>query len=612
MDLDSTLMALGNCPVLLKVPGPVSFSGLYRWNAGFLALLLSAPYHEEYSVWALRWGGDFSEPDANKPLRNTELGKVFGKQVTVEGSTMPVNMFLGIPYAAPPLGPLRFETPKPALPWNGLRDATIYPKLCFQNSGWLRSDRHIYKVHYPPLEVSEDCLYLNIFAPAHADLCSNLPVMVWIPGGSFETGSASIFDGSALAAYEDVLVVTIQYRLGIFGFFNTGNWHAKGNWGFLDQVAALTWVQGNIQNFGGDSNSVTIFGESAGAISVSSLILSPLANGLFHKAIMQSGVAIFPYLKAADGDRTKDLQMIANICGCKKSDFLILLQCLRKKSSKELLDIHKKAKSFTRVIDGSFYPDEPLSLLTHKTFNPVPSIIGVNNHECGYLLPMKEFPGVLNGVNKSLAMYLIRTVLHIPPQCLHVVAKEYFPTKHSLTEVRDALLDLFGDVLFVVPALVTAQYHRGAAAPVYFYEFQHRPQCFHDTKPAFVKADHTDEIRFVFGGAFLKGNVVMFEDATEEEKLLSMKMMRYWTNFARTGNPNGKDLPLWPAYSQQRKQYLQLDLNISVGERLKEREEKFWTNTLPLVLYTSGVVLKSFHSLIFLSLLPPLFFSFAS
>ncbi|XP_070626695.1 carboxylesterase 5A isoform X3 [Bos indicus] len=482
--------------------------------------------------------------------------------------------------------------------------------MCFQNSEWLFTDQHILKVHYPKFRVSEDCLYLNIYAPAHAETGSKLPVMVWLPGGAFETGSASIFDGSALASYEDVLVVTIQYRLGIFGFFNTGDEHARGNWAFMDQVAALIWVQENIEFFGGDPRCVTIFGESAGAISVSSLILSPMTKGLFHRAIMESGVAIIPYLKAPDYERNDDLQTIASICDCSASDSIALLQCLRAKSSKELLSINQKTKSFTRVVDGLFFPNEPLDLLAQKLFHLVPSIIGVNNHECGFLLPMKEFPEILWGSNKSLALQLIHSVLHIPVQYLYLVANEYFHNKHSLVDIRNRFLDLLGDVFFVIPGLVTAQYHTDAGAPVYFYEFQHRPQCLKDRKPSFVKADHTDEIRFVFGGAFLKGNIVMFEEATEEEKGLSRKMMRYWANFARTGNPNGKGLPLWPAYRQS-EEYLQLDLNISVGQRLKELELKFWTETLPLMMTSSGALLASLSSSTFLFLLLPFIFSFA-
>ncbi|KAF6076968.1 carboxylesterase 5A [Phyllostomus discolor] len=335
-------------------------------------------------------------------------------------------------------------------------------------------------------------------------------VMVWLPGGAFQTGSASMFDGSALAAYEDVLVVTTQYRLGMFGFFNTGDQHALGNWAFMDQLAALTWVQENIEFFGGDPRSVTIFGESAGAISVSSLVLSPLANELFHKAIMQSGVAIIPFLQAPDEERDKDLQMIADTCGCEAADSQALLRCLRAKPSEELLNISEKTKSFTRVVDGFFFPDEALELLIQKTFNSVPAIIGVNNHECGFLLPVNEFPEVLRGSNKSVILRMLHTALNIPTQYLSFVADEYFPDELSLFELRNSFLDLLGDVFFVVPGLVTARYHRDAGAPVYFYEFQHRPHCLRDRKPAFVRADHTDEIRFVFGGAFLKGDVVMF------------------------------------------------------------------------------------------------------
>nr|XP_012611375.1 carboxylesterase 5A isoform X1 [Microcebus murinus]XP_012611376.1 carboxylesterase 5A isoform X1 [Microcebus murinus]XP_012611378.1 carboxylesterase 5A isoform X1 [Microcebus murinus]XP_012611380.1 carboxylesterase 5A isoform X1 [Microcebus murinus]XP_012611391.1 carboxylesterase 5A isoform X1 [Microcebus murinus]XP_020138444.1 carboxylesterase 5A isoform X1 [Microcebus murinus]XP_020138445.1 carboxylesterase 5A isoform X1 [Microcebus murinus]XP_020138446.1 carboxylesterase 5A isoform X1 len=483
-------------------------------------------------------------------------------------------------------------------------------KRCFQNSDWLLADQHMLRVHYPKIGTSEDCLYLNIHAPAHANVGSRLPVMVWFPGGAFETGSASIFDGSALAAYENVLVVTTQYRLGIFGFFTTWDGHARGNWAFKDQLAALSWVQRNIRYFGGDPSSVTIFGESAGAISVSSLILSPMASGLFHKAIMQSGVAIIPYLNSTNDQKTKDLQVVARVCGCNASDSVALLACLRAKSSKELLALSQRTKSFTRVVDGLFFPDEPQELLSLKAYKTVPSIIGVNNHECGYLLPLKEMPEILTGSNKSLAFHLIHSLLHVPLQYLHVVANEYFQEKHSLVEIRDSLLDLLGDVFFVVPGLVTAQYHRDAGAPIYFYEFQHRPHCFKDTKPAFVKADHGDEIRFVFGGPFLKGDIVMFEGPTEEEKVLSRKMMKYWANFARTGNPNGAGLPLWPAYDLTEK-YLKLDLNMSQGKRLKADRVEFWTNSLPLILSTSEALLRPLSSLLLLSLLLPSFLSFA-
>uniref|UniRef100_A0A2K6ACV3 Carboxylic ester hydrolase n=1 Tax=Mandrillus leucophaeus TaxID=9568 RepID=A0A2K6ACV3_MANLE len=563
---------------VLVCPAPCHVLKEFRIRRGMWRLCLVHFYPTSSTLYVLNidvlnHSSKDERPSAEGPQRNTRLGWIQGKQVTVLGSPVPVNVFLGVPFAAPPLGPLRFTNPQPASPWDNLREATSYPNLCLQNSEWLRLDQHMLKVHYPNIGASEDCLYLNIYAPAHADAGSKLPVLVWFPGGAFKTGSASIFDGSALAAYEDVLVVVIQYRLGIFGFFTTWDQHVPGNWAFKDQVAALSWVQKNIEFFGGDPSSVTIFGESAGAISVSSL-----------------------------------LQVVAHFCGKNASDSEDLLRCLRTKSSKELLTLSQKAKSFTRVVDGAFFPNEPLDLLSQKAFKAIPSIIGVNNHECGFLLPMKEAPEILSGSNKSLALHLIQNILHIPPQYLHLVANEYFHDKHSLTEIRDGLLDLLGDVFFVVPALITARYHRDAGAPVYFYEFRHRPQCFEDTKPAFVKADHADEVRFVFGGAFLKGDIVMFEGATEEEKLLSRKMMKYWATFARTGNPNGDDLPLWPAYNLT-EQYLQLDLNMSLGQRLKEPRVEFWTSTIPLILSASDTLRIPLSSLIFLSLLQPFFFS---
>nr|BAB24908.1 unnamed protein product [Mus musculus] len=150
-----------------------------------------------------------------------------------------------------------------------------------------------------------------------------------------------------------------------------------------------------------------------------------------------------------------------------------------------------------------------------------------------------------------------------------------------------------------------------SGGPVYFYEFQHRPHCFQNSRPAFVKADHTDEIRFVFGGPFLKGDVVMFEEATEEEKLLSRKMMKYWANFARSGDPNGADLPPWPVYDEN-EQYLELDVNISTGRRLKDQRVEFWTDTLPLILSASKALLSPTFSLILLSLLSPVLLSAAS
>ncbi|KFO26973.1 Carboxylesterase 3 [Fukomys damarensis] len=284
------------------------------------------------------------------PVVDTVHGKVLGKYVSLEGVAQTVAIFLGVPFAKPPLGSLRFAPPQPAEPWDDVKNTTSYPPMCSQDAeqGKQMSELFSNRKEKIPLTFSEDCLYLNIYTPADlkknsslpvsmgttgGDLCSqdakgnqvisdlftnrkegiaiwysedclyldiytpvylrkkgSLPVMVWIHGGGLALGGASTYDGLALSAHENVIVVTIQYRLGIWGFFSTGDEHSPGNWGHLDQVAALLWVQDSIASFGGNPGSVTIFGESAGGESVSVLVLSPLTKNLFHRAISGSGV----------------------------------------------------------------------------------------------------------------------------------------------------------------------------------------------------------------------------------------------------------------------------------------------------------------------------------
>ncbi|NXR14026.1 SASB hydrolase, partial [Semnornis frantzii] len=229
-----------------------------------------------------------------QPEVETKYGRVRGYQFRVDAAQKSVNVFLGLPFAKPPVGPLRFSKPQPPEPWKGVRDATSYPPMCLQDKvkGQIFSDLITNRKEKVPLQVSEDCLYLNVYSPVSTEAPEKLPVLVWIHGGGLVFGAASSYDGSALAAFDNVVLVAIQYRLGVAGYFSTGDQHARGNWGYLDQVAALQWIQDNIIHFGGDPGSVTIFGESAGGISVSALVLSPLAKGLFHKAISESGTAI--------------------------------------------------------------------------------------------------------------------------------------------------------------------------------------------------------------------------------------------------------------------------------------------------------------------------------
>uniref|UniRef100_A0A8C0T502 Carboxylic ester hydrolase n=1 Tax=Canis lupus familiaris TaxID=9615 RepID=A0A8C0T502_CANLF len=515
--------------------------------------------------------------DSASPIRTTHTGQVRGSLVHVEGTDVGVHTFLGIPFAKPPLGPLRFAPPEPPEPWSGVKDGTSHPAMCVQNITTANAVAlKLLNMTLPLTSMSEDCLYLSIYTPAHASEGSNLPVSVWIHGGSLMIGMASMYDGSALVAFEDLVVVIIQYRLGVLGFFSTGDKHATGNWGYLDQVAALRWIQQNIAYFGGDPGCVTIFGGSAGGISVSLHVVSPMSQGLFHRAIMESGVALLPGLTVSSSDEVTT--RVAKLSGCGQVDSEALVGCLRSKSEEEILAISKHFKFFPAVVDGTFLPRHPQELLAFADFQPVPSIIGVNNNEFGWLLPLTLN---ISDPKKEMDKEMVKATLQqmsslvaLPPEAGDLLIEEYIEDSADPQTIKAQFHEMMEDTIFVIPALQVANFQR-SHAPVYFYEFQHQPSFFKDIKPPHVRADHGDELLFVFGTISWRGYVKV----TEEEKLLSRKIMKYWANFARNGNPNGKDLPLWPVFDQE-EQYLQLNTQPAVSRALKSHRLQFWMKTL--------------------------------
>ncbi|XP_005415159.1 PREDICTED: cocaine esterase-like [Chinchilla lanigera] len=517
--------------------------------------------------------------DSASPIRTTNTGQVRGSLVHVEGTDARVHTFLGIPFAKPPLGPLRFAPPEAPEPWSGVRDATSHPAMCLQDDHFSSEGLRPFNMTMPSILIpmSEDCLYLNIYTPEHVYEGSSLPVMVWIHGGALVVGMASLYDGSILAASENVVVVIIQYRLGVLGFFSTGDQHATGNWGYLDQVAALHWVQQNIAHFGGNPDRVTIFGESAGGTSVSSHVLSPMSQGLFHGAIMESGVALLPDLISSSHEAISTV--VANMSGCGNIDSEAMVRCLRGKSEEEIVAITKSLKIIPAVVDGAFLPRHPQELLASADFQPVPSIIGVNNNEYGWIIPMifgsadnqkKMNRETLRGVLQSMAAQLM-----LPAEFDDLLMEEYMGDNEDPQVLQLQFHEIMADSMFVIPALKVAHFHRSHGT-VYFYEFQHPPNFLKNIRPPHVKADHSDEVHFVFGN-FLWGTKAPF---TEEEKLLNRRMMKYWANFARNGNPNGEGLPHWPALDDE-ELHLQLDTEPTVGHALKASRLKFWMETLP-------------------------------
>uniref|UniRef100_A0A8D2Q0I6 Carboxylic ester hydrolase n=1 Tax=Zosterops lateralis melanops TaxID=1220523 RepID=A0A8D2Q0I6_ZOSLA len=465
-----------------------------------------------------------------------------------------VNVFLGIPFAKAPLGSLRFSSPEPPEPWTGLRDATSHPPLCPQDLSLLKTAEKSFKEKHLAFQTSEDCLYLNVYSPAGSSKKDKLPVMVWIHGGNFIFGGAGRYDGSALSAYENVVVVIIQYRLGLLGYFNTGDEHARGNWAYLDQVAALRWVQGNIEHFGGDPASVTLFGVSAGSCAVFTHVLSPLSKGLFHKAISESGIIIPPSknlqlstdLEPFFALRTFNVDIVHNLK--KKLEILLTTNLI-------FFFLFLQEISFLPlVLDGVFLHKPPEEILAGKEFKAVPFMIGVTNNEFGWNIRSNE--GTMQ-VSQPILLSKGNSVGNY----------EYLGDTEDPAELRDRFLDLLGDMAIVMPAIKALNYYRESGAPTYFFEFQHRPSAYWDSKPDYVKADHGDEVGFVFGGPFL------------EERNLSRTLMKYWANFARNGNPNGEGLVEWPSYNLN-EEYLQINLQQKKDRKLKEKKVEFWKKVI--------------------------------
>ena len=453
----------------------------------------------------------------------TEQGKVHGKFINAKQ----VRAFLGIPYAAPPVGDLRWRPPEAPAGWKGVRESTEYGRRCMQ--GHLFSDM-IFQDSGP----SEDCLYLNVFTPAKAKHDSKLPVMFWIHGGGYQAGSASEprHNGDFLPL-KGVVLVTINYRLGVFGFLATPDLAkeddgAAGNYGLMDMVAALKWVHANIRAFGGNPDNVTIFGESAGSFAVSTLMASTPAYAYFHKAIGESGGAMnlgAPGTPTLDEVEKRD-QAWAESLGAKT------LAELRALPAETILEasLKKGAPRFWPVIDGKLLLEPVAATYAAGRQAHIPLLAGWNRDESVTLAK-----GMTAEKWKKFAQehfgYRAASFLQL------------YPGETDEDAVRSAID--YGSDRFIALGTwkwIEAQRKTGNS-PVYSYHFElpAPPSEFHEGSYAF----HSDDIEYVFGTLDTRPGAVW----RPEDRRLSDEMMTYWTNFARDGNPNGPGVPDWPPYN---------------------------------------------------------------
>ncbi|KAM9854622.1 pyrethroid hydrolase Ces2e-like [Aulostomus maculatus] len=516
---------------------------------------------------------------------HTELGSLRGELVSVKGKETGVHAYLGVPFAKPPIGPsLRLSAPQAVEGWEGVRDARKQPPMCVQSKEFLIQLLDLLggKMADVP-DISEDCLYLNIYTPAARAHDAKLPVMVWIHGGGFTLGSASMYDGSALAAYQDVVVVLIQYRLGLLGFLSTGDKHMSGNFGLLDQVEALKWIQNHIHNFGGDPRSVTIFGESAGGVSVSLLLLSPLSDGLVHRGIAESGTAAMDLLVLNDPLPTT--KMVANISGCSTESSEKIADCMQNLNIDTIVTIVKEEQiRYPINVDGTFLTKSVDELYNKQELLTVPFMTGFNNDEGGWLI-FNYFapPNWTEGIDRETLVTLLSVFVPNPDDAMkrELMLEEYIGSGEDRVKNRDGFTELFGDMLFTIPAIKAANAHRDAGAQVYLYEYQYPPKFMAARRPSFVGSDHGDEIFTVLGFCFTTTHVILNYECSVEEEQLSKRMMSYWGNFAGTGSPNGDGLAFWPKYGEE-EEYLAINEKQQVpGYHLKKDRFIFLTQTLP-------------------------------
>ena len=511
------------------------------------------------------------------PAVQTQWGLVRGLD---NGGTF---AYLGIPFAAPPLGALRWTAPIDHPSWQGERTTQSYPLKCPQQ------DQDGLVVG------NEDCLYLNVWTPSSAIPGGALPVLVFLHGGGNSSGSTSesltevsssivLYDGQNLAESNEILVVTVQYRLGALGFLDHPSFLGEntqslaGNYGLLDQIKALKWVQDNISQFGGDPDKVLLFGESAGALDTCMLLVSPAAAGLFQRALMQSGGCV---AKPLSQGLAEGLDLSRKV-GCE--DDPDPASCLRNTAASTLVtavDTQSIVSGLVRMpfgptIDGLLIPQEPLSALRAGQFNHLPFIIGSNADEMLPSVPEMTSAAYINAVHALLDPF--GSSFASQALALYPIAPGYY------SDGKSAFAAVATDSQFTCPARRIARaVETSQSEPVYRYFFSQALRFPFSSYGAF----HGLELAFLFQHL----SFPPFYDPSAQEQYLMDAMGGYWSRFAESGNPNAYNVPMWPPYAAESDPILDLNYGIASGEGLRTTKCDFW-DTLPTYKIHLPVILR--------------------
>lgn len=524
----------------------------------------------------------------------TDYGNIRGYSKLVLGKKL--YIFSGIPYARPPIGRRRFRKPSPIEPWTGVLDGTKLPNTCVQEKYEFFPGFSGEEMWNPNTPISEDCLYLNIWVPEEVLLSPKLsPVLVWIYGGGYMTGTSTleVYDADILSAESGLIVCSMQYRVGAFGFFYQGSKEAPGNMGLYDQAMALQWIKDNVKSFHGDGDQITLFGESAGAGSVSTHLISPVSRHIPKRAVLQSGAINAPWSNLKPEKSIEISNKLVTDCNCQRDTPRDTMRCMRTLPAKNISVIQWNSYwgilgfPSSPTVDGEFLPRDPWEMLKDGDFSHIELMMGTNQDE-GTFFILYDFIDYFKKDNPSF----------LPRAAFLEIIDSIFGSQWPVSQLeKDAIIfqytdwehiddgylnqkmigDVVGDFFFVCPCNYFAMQYAEHGNQVYYYYFNHRTSS--NPWGDWMGVLHGDEIDYVFGNPLNQSRRY-----TEDEADLSRRIMKHYTHFAKYGNPVYNKSENWPLYNRNEPQYFIWNGNIrGTGEGPRASACAFWNEFMPML-----------------------------